>query len=275
MSGSELFELVERVSGYRFKDAALLQQAFLHASAAPSPQASNERLEFLGDAALGFVACELLFETLSHLPEGELTKVKSLVVSRAVCAAMADELGLSQYLVVGKGMQMGALPQSVRAAILECLLGAMLLDGGMDCVKPFVRRLLEPQIQRSCKAGHHRNFKSVLQQVSQLRGDGNPCYRVMDERGPDHNKAFEICVEVAGSSYNSRWASSKRQAEQAAAEEALRVLGVVVDGPDGEPEVDWSVLEVIGQDPDSPDLRESATNRSPDTSAADPEASAA
>ncbi len=275
MSGSELSEVVEGITGYRFKDGALLQQAFLHASASPSPQESNERLEFLGDAALGFIACELLYESLSHLPEGELTKIKSLVVSRAVCASMADELGLTRHLVVGKGMRHSALPQSVRAAILECLLGAMLLDGGLECVKPFVRRLLEPQIQRSCKAGHHRNFKSVLQQVSQLRGDGNPCYRMLDERGPDHDKAFEVCVEVAGINYESRWARSKRQAEQAASEAALRAMGIVVDGPEGEPEVDWSALGGVGQDPDVLQLPANAETKPSESDSGDPEASAA
>lgn len=266
--------VIAQITGYQFTDPEKLERAFIHASAASCPEESNERLEFLGDAVLGFLTCEILYRTLTHLPEGELTKIKSLVVSRAVCAQITDELGLAQHLKVGKGMRSAALPLSVRAAILECLLGAMLEDGGLDVVRPLVRRLIEPQIQRACKAGHHRNFKSVLQQVSQHRGDGNPCFRLLDEKGPDHDKVFEVAVELSGVTYASRWAPSKRAAEQGAAENALRALGVVVDGPDGEPEVDWSRLSPAedGAQAGSPDIL-STIERATDS--AEPDASAA
>lgn len=221
----------------------------MHASAASDVSESNERLEFLGDAILGFLTCEILYQTLEHLPEGELTKVKSLVVSRSVCAQIADRLGLPGHLRVGKGMKHGQLPVSVRAAVLECLIGAMLEDGGLECVRPFVRGLMEPEIVRALKAGHHRNFKSVLQQVSQRRGEGNPCFRLLQETGPDHAKSFEVAVELGRETFPSQWAPSKRQAEQAAAEQALRCMGIVVDGPDGEPEVDWTRLPSEDQEP--------------------------
>jgi len=278
LSDEQLIAEVERITGYRFARPDLVRQAFVHASAAPTPGESNERLEFLGDAALGFVACEMLYESLSHLPEGELTKIKSLIVSRAVCAQIAEELDLCAMLSVGKGMNASALPQSVKAAVLESVLGAILIEAGIDPVRQFVRRLLEPQVQRACKAGHHRNFKSVLQQVSQLRGEGNPCYRLLDERGPDHDKAFEVAVEMGAVRYAPRWARSKREAEQAAAEATLRALGIVVDSPEGEPEVDWSAMPVAPDEGDqgsNPDGEDNHRMMSDDTSSTGPEASAA
>ncbi|MDA1007840.1 MAG: ribonuclease III [Planctomycetota bacterium] len=248
LSDATLAQQIETISGYRFVDEALLAQAFTHTSASSTEAESNERLEFLGDAILGFVACEYLFRTLSHLPEGELTKVKSLVVSREVCAQITKELGLETFLLLGRGMDPRTLPVSVSAAIFESLIGAMYLDGGMEPAARFIQKHLMGLIVKACKAGHHRNFKSVLQEATHARGEGNPCYLLIAEQGPDHEKVFEVAITLGTRRFGSRWAKSKKAAEQAAAEYALREFGLLVDGPDGEPEVDWTKLYGVSDD---------------------------
>lgn len=235
-------EDAERILGYTFRSRALLVEALTHASIAETRRVSNERLEFLGDAALGMIVCEHIFRAYPDLLEGDMTKIKSAVVSRRTCAQVAGTLGLEQLLSLGKGMQVReGLPASLAAAALESIIGAVFLDSGtIEEVKRFLMPHLIPLITRAAESGHQQNFKSVLQQHAQQHMEGGPAYLVLDERGPDHAKNFEICVEIGGRRFDSCWGSSKKTAEQQAALNALRALGLAADGPDGE-------VVIIGQ----------------------------
>ncbi len=212
----------ERRLGHRFGDRRLLAQALRHASAADDRLQSNERLEFLGDAVLGIVVCRELYDRFPDLLEGELTKIKSNVVSRRVCAEIAEELGLGKLLELGKGMNgRGEMPPSLLAAVLESIIGAMYEDAGMERTTRFILGLLESRIDHAAKLGHQQNFKSVLQQVFQRKGLGAPNYQVLDERGPDHAKCFKVAVAAAGRRFGGCWGPNKKQAEQQAALTAL------------------------------------------------------
>jgi ribonuclease-3 len=225
----------ERKIGYAFHDRSLLAKAMVHASIASSRLESNERLEFLGDAILGMVICDYLFRSFPGALEGELTKIKSNVVSRRTCAEIAVEIGLDEELLLGKGMgSRENLPHSLAAAAFEAVIGAMYLDGGLEFAAPFVLRHLAGRIDRAARLGHQHNFKSVLQQALQRSGACNPSYLVLDERGPDHAKCFQICVEVSGRRFPGCWGTSKKTAEQQAALTALLELGFasMTDGGD-------------------------------------------
>jgi ribonuclease III len=225
----------ERKIGYAFHDRALLAKAMVHASIAASRLESNERLEFLGDAILGMVICDYLFRTFPGALEGELTKIKSNVVSRRTCAEIAVEIGLDDALILGKGMgSRENLPHSLAAAAFEAVIGAMYLDGGFEHAAPFVLKHLAERIDRAARLGHQHNFKSVLQQALQRSGASNPSYVVLDERGPDHAKCFEICVEVANRRFPGCWGTSKKTAEQQAALTALLELGFATMSDSGD-----------------------------------------
>lgn len=228
MVSDDFVRQAESIIGYEFRNRELLSQALTHASIADDRLQSNERLEFLGDAALGMIVCEHLFHRFPDLLEGDLTKIKSTAVSRRMCASIASELGLHKLIALGKGMKTRqALPSSLAAAVLESIVGAIYLERGLEGARAFLMPLLEPHIDHAHKSGHQQNFKSVLQQHAQNVLELQPAYVMLDEKGPDHAKSFEICVELGGEKYPSRWASSKKQAEQAAALAALEQLGVI------------------------------------------------
>ena len=221
-------ETAQQRLGYVFRDPSLLSLALVHASTTDRRHESNERLEFLGDAVLGLVCCEQVYQLYPDLLEGEMTKIKSTVVSRQTCAALAREMGLDGLLSLGKGM-LGhkVLPQSLAAGTFEAVIAAMYQDGGIEPVREFLRPRLEPLIRRAAASGHQENYKSVLQQFSQQRFQTSPQYVILDEKGPDHSKCFELCVDIAGRRFPSCWGASKKAAEQQAALNALQELGVL------------------------------------------------
>jgi ribonuclease III len=220
--------------GHTFANPSLLVLALTHASVADCRASSNERLEFLGDAVLGLVCCEMLYRLYPNLLEGEMTKIKSSVVSRQTCARIASDLGLDRLLILGKGIKsQRSVPQSLAAAAVESVIAAMYLDGGIEAARGFLEPLLEPLIRAAAASGHQENFKSVLQQYAQQSGQSTPAYMVLDEKGPDHSKCFEVCAEIGVRRFSSCWGASKKQAEQQAALLALRELGIVTDGPNG------------------------------------------
>lgn len=224
----------QRIIGHKFADKDLLRLALTHASIADSRVRSNERLEFLGDAVLGMVVCDYLHETFTGLLEGDLTKIKSAAVSRRMCALIATDLGLDGLLLLGKGMKTrAALPSSLAAAVLESVIGAIYLDGGLKAVQKFLLPLLIPHINEAAESGHQQNFKSVLQQFAQRQLDLVPAYLLLDEKGPDHAKCFQVCVEINDQRFEPCWAASKKQAEQYAALAALESMGLIERGEDG------------------------------------------
>jgi len=236
-----MLEQAARVLGYTFKDPSLLDLALTHASYSDHRLESNERMEFLGDAILGYVVCEYLFQRFPELLEGELTKIKSAVVSRKACAEISHQIELSDMLNLGKGMAgRSALPSSIAAAVLESIIAAIYLDGGMEPARQFILTQFESLIDRSAASTHQQNFKSVLQQYAQRHLPTNPLYLLLDEKGPDHAKCFEVCAEINGRRYPSAWARSKKEAEQKAALLALEELEIAeVDG-DGHVHLDES-----------------------------------
>lgn len=223
-----MLDKAQEILAHEFADISLLEMALTHASSADHRLASNERMEFLGDAILGMVVSQVLFERFPEYLEGELTKLKSAVVSRRSCAQISDDLGLVSVLTMGKGMASRAeVPSSIAAAVFEAVIAAVYLDAGMDAARAFILRHVEPLIDEADRSAHQQNFKSLLQQHAQAAMPGSPIYILLDEKGPDHSKCFEVCVEIDGHRYKSAWAPSKKEAEQQAAMLALQELDVL------------------------------------------------
>ena len=217
----EALSACEKSLDYQFEDRALLRRCLTHSSIARTRLDSNERLEFLGDAILGLVVCELLFHRFPEKTEGELTRIKSVVVSRATCAKLSAELRLDEYLQLGKGLsEFEKLPQSIQAAVFESIVAGLYLDGGLDVVRSFLRRLVEPEIDRIVESTHGQNYKSLLQQIVQKNQRGTPQYQLLDECGPDHSKCFKISAVVGPDAFPPAWGPNKKEAEQRAAENA-------------------------------------------------------
>jgi ribonuclease-3 len=216
-----LAECQERI-GYRFRDLTLLQEALTHASGANHRLVSNERLEFLGDAVLGTIVCELLFRKFPHYLEGDLTRIKSAVVSSRTCAKVSARLGIEDFLIIGKGMGSAAeTPSSVLADVFESLIGAIYLDRGMEAARDFVLRYIGPEIAASVEEQGESNYKSNLQQVAQREFGETPSYLLLDEKGPDHSKCFKISAKIGQRRYAAAWGRTKKEAEQRAALNAL------------------------------------------------------
>lgn len=223
-----ILDQAEALLGYTFEDRGILARGLTHASSADCRLQSNERMEFLGDAVLGLVVVEYLHGTYPDLLEGDLTKIKSSVVSRRTCAEASIELGLDALLVLGKGMgRPSAMPPSVAAAAWEAVIGAIYLDGGLDPARRFILGAMRDHIETVIESGHHHNYKSLLQQHAQRAFNRSPVYSVLDEQGPDHAKCFEVAVSIDGRQFPGRWGASKKRAEQEAALSALEELGLL------------------------------------------------
>ena len=215
-------ERCERRIGYVFKDKELLREALTHASSAEHRLASNERLEFLGDAILGAVVCELLFVRYPEYLEGDLTKIKSAVVSRQSCAKISEALGLQEFLIVGKGVAASqSIPASLLADVFESLIAAIHLDGGIEPAQRFIEGVMGPEIELAATGELGGNFKSLLQQLAQREFASTPSYELLDEKGPDHRKCFKVAAQVRGVRYQAAWGRNKKEAEQRAACNAL------------------------------------------------------
>ena len=211
--------------GYTFCDLPLLEAALTHASGVQHRLSSNERMEFFGDAVLGMVACERLFHQYPEYSEGELTKIKSVVVSRETCARMSEALGLETHLVLGKGMAADPqVPRSVLAAAFESLVAAIYLDGGVGAAERFILRHIDAEIDAAVSCEFGGNFKSLLQQLAQREFGVTPSYQMLDEKGPDHSKCFKIAAQIGQRRFASAWGKSKKESEQRAAHNAINQL---------------------------------------------------
>ncbi len=228
---------IERIIDYKFTDKSLLARAFTHSSAVDNRLLSNERLEFLGDAVLALVICQALFERFTSYLEGDLTKVKSMLVSRGTCARIAKQLGLQKFLKVGKGMTSSrALAGSLAAGVLETVIAAIYIDGGLDAARSFILKVFGPTIEQADAEHVQGNFKSLLQQYAQEQFNVTPSYVLLDEKGPDHNKCFELEVAIASQHFPSAWGTNKKEAEQKAAFYALVELGVLKNSVEEDPD---------------------------------------
>lgn len=220
-----VLEACQERLGYRFQDVSLLYESLTHASGASDRLSSNERLEFLGDAVLGFLACELLYHRYPELHEGELTQIKSTLVARTTCARIGNALGLADFLLLGKGVDLrSGVPGSMIANAFESILAAIFLDGGMLEARRFLLSWLVAESTKIVDNKAEGNFKSELQQRAQKNNGAPPVYHVIAEAGPDHKKAFQVCAQVGSRRFTPAWGSNKKQAEQRAAANAIAEL---------------------------------------------------
>jgi ribonuclease-3 len=222
-----LRELEDKI-GHRYRDVSLLRNALVHKSYAnecggEAPQ-DNERLEFVGDAVLQFVVSEHLYNGNPEQSEGPLTVMRSSIVARKHCAVMAKELELGNHVLVGKGERgdTGEVQESILANAFEALVASLYFDGGMKAAKRFVLKMLE-----RCEPpgmDEDENFKAQLQAISQKEDGVLPFYRLISSEGPEHEKTFTVEVSIRGVPYGWGKGASKKEAEQHAAEEALRKM---------------------------------------------------
>ncbi|BAM04476.1 ribonuclease III [Phycisphaera mikurensis] len=224
-SDADRIERAQAALGHRFADAGLLAEALRHASAAGPGRPSNERLEFLGDAVIELCVCEALFERFPDRPEGELSVMKSAVVSRVACAAAADRLGLVALLQLGPGMRARArLADTLGGNAFEAVVAALHLDAGLPTARAFVLDHLGDALEEAATSTHQRNFKSALQDFAQAHLGGRALYEPLGSSGPGHRPVFRVAAVVAGRRFGEASASTKKGAEQAAAEAALHAM---------------------------------------------------
>ncbi len=226
---STLTELQE-VIGFPFDDDSLLREALVHRSYLnenPSfPSADNQRLEFLGDALLDFVAGDYLYRRYPKMREGELTSLRAGLVKEETLARFAQALGLGRYLYLGRGEEEsgGRERPSLLADAFEALVGALYLDGGLKPAESFILRFLEPETEQIVAQGELRDYKSLFQEEAQRRFQSTPLYRTIDERGPDHNKVFTVEVLIEEKLCGRGEGTTKQAAEQEAARQALEKI---------------------------------------------------
>ena len=221
--------LAERL-GHEFSDISLLQHALAHRSWCGEQEGgapSNERLEFLGDAVLGLVVARYSYERYPRFAEGMLAKVRSAVVNARVLAQVAEDLGVGEVLLLGRGEEAsgGRTKASILADAFEAVVAAIYLDAGLEAARGFVlRALVAGALEAEAASPARSDHKSALQELLQAGGLGQAEYRVVEESGPDHRKMFQIEVRASGVSATGT-GRTKKEAEQDAARSALAQLG--------------------------------------------------
>ncbi len=220
-------DALEQKLGYQFNDRGLLEHALTHSSYANEHRnlglTSNERLEFLGDSVLGMVAAERLFQEHPDMPEGELTRTRAALVCEGALHQVALSLGLGKYLRLGRGEDAGGGRQrpSILADATEAVLAAVYLDGGMEAVRPIIRRLI---LDREGERSSGRDYKTALQELVQRTPGVAIAYRLVEESGPDHARVFRMEVTVGREVAGQGAGRTKKEAEQQAAKAALERL---------------------------------------------------
>lgn len=213
--------LLEEKTGHRFLDHACLEQALTHSSVQSSSATSYERLEFLGDRVLGLCVAEMLCKAFPDAPEGELSVRLNALVNAQTCAAIADEMELAPLIKTGADIKSltGKRLLNIRADVVEALIASIYLDGGLDAVRPLIKRYWE---KRSLETGAgQRDAKTQLQEWAHQQGNVQPIYTIIDRSGPDHEPVFIIEVNVPGFDAQRGAGRSKRIAEQEAAKAVL------------------------------------------------------
>ncbi len=237
----EAIEKLEETIGYKFKNQKLLKEALTHSSFANELRASkkisipcNERLEFLGDSVLSIIVSEHLYSAYNDFPEGELTKIRASIVQSSALAGYAASIELGNYLYLGRGEEKtnGRNRQSLLENAFEALLAAIYLDAGesgMDKVRDFLIPHVKKELVKINSQGIHNDCKTELQQlIQQAEGDFLE-YVTVGESGPDHRKIFEVEARLNSNVIGRGKGKTKREAEQNAANEALRLFGEIKD----------------------------------------------
>ena len=225
-----LIEDLQKKLSYGFKNPELIREALTHKSFVnENPDLTlrdNERFEFLGDAVLDLAISTYLIKTFPDLQEGELSRLKSMVVSEVSLSKIALEMDLGKYLLLGKGEEHtgGRKKDSLLANTLESIIAAIYLDGGIDQACDFIIKTFSWHIMTLAREGISLDYKTDLQEYCQARGLPLPVYKVLRETGPDHKKTFEIELSINGEVFGMGSGRSKKDAEQKAAKEALKHL---------------------------------------------------
>jgi len=223
-----------KTTGIRFKSLELLNLSFMHRSVSNESghKINNERLEFLGDAILGAVTANLLYRISDDKAEGELARIKSVVVSEDILSAVALELQIDNLLILGRGEELsgGRNKKAILADALEALIGAIYLDSGYKNAFAFVSRFISVEINRVLENRHSQDYKSLLQEFCQKRFKKYPYYRVVKRTGPEHSRLFWVEVEVNGEVYGPSSGRNKKSAEREAAKLAYEGLNSDLSG---------------------------------------------
>lgn len=222
-----MLQQLEKELGYAFRDRTLLRNALTHSSYANEKKNGircNERLEFLGDSILGFVVADYLYRTFPDRPEGEMTKMRADMVCETALAQAANTIHLGTHLLLGHGEEHGGgrTRASILADAMESVIAASFLDGGLPAAHSIITRLILSQTPRTQL--HNLDYKTMLQELVQRKKDQVLTYTLQAEHGPDHDKRFEVAVFLNGQQAGTGEGRSKKRAEQAAAEAAIRNL---------------------------------------------------
>lgn len=223
-----MYKDLEAGLGYEFQDKQLLKNALTHSSYANENRAlglaDNERLEFLGDSILGFVVAEYLYRSFPKLPEGELTKLRADLVCETNLAKQAETVKLGSFLLLGRGEEHGGgrSRASIVSDAMESVIAAAYMDGGFAAAKGIIDRLILGD--KPTGKVHIEDYKTMLQELVQRKKDQTISYVLTGETGPDHDKSFAVEVHLNGACVGSGVGSSKKRAEQAAAQDAVAKL---------------------------------------------------
>jgi ribonuclease III len=222
---------LERRLSYNFKLMDLLENALIHSSFVNENSGTvlpdNERLEFLGDAVLELCISTMLIQKYPDFTEGQLSKLRAAVVNEASLSELAKRFQLGDFLLLGRGEEIsgGRMKNSILANSLEAVLAAIYLDCGFDCAYEYIKNLFEPLIDKEgAKSLISRDFKTVLQEVCRNHFKVTPQYSVVGERGPDHDKTFEIRLVIGDMITTTASGKSKKEAQQRAAQNAMKLL---------------------------------------------------
>lgn len=220
----------EKHLGYKFKKKIHLKRALVHKSYANEKQLPltehNERYEYLGDAVLELAISSLLIQKFPDRPEGELSKLRAAVVNEEQLAELAKEIKVGEHMFLGKGEDQtgGRIKSSLLSDALEAVFGAIYLDRGFKKAMEIIKKRFSRLLDDVGGVGFIKDYKTRLQEISQSRFKAVPRYKILRERGPDHNKTFEVCITIGGKQYGTGSGGSKKAAEQAAAKEAIEKL---------------------------------------------------
>jgi len=221
--------VLQNTLGVSFKDPSLMEQALVHSSyinESPGITTSNERLEFLGDAVLGLIIAQELYQRLPQSSEGEMTELRSSLVRGDALSRLAKAISLGDYLYLGKGEEAsgGRRKPANLAGAMEAVIAAIFLDQGLNATRDFILRLMGKELDKVLSQGIAPDYKSQLQELIQARHQQTPTYQVIEETGPDHDRRFSVEVRVGGTVLGRGSGKSKKSAEEEAARSALDQL---------------------------------------------------
>ncbi len=221
---------LEKNIGYTFKNKALLKNALAHSSYANEKKGSvtsNERLEFLGDSVLSIIVSDYIYSKFSNLPEGQLTRLRASLVCEKTLCSFSKRLGVGEHILLGKGERAngGNERPSILADAFEAILAAIYLDGGMEPAKQHVLRFVKEEL-RHLESEKFKDYKTELQEIIQRNPEEQLSYVLTGESGPDHDKCFTVEVHLNSNVIGVGTGHSKKNAEQAAARQALELMGI-------------------------------------------------